>query len=135
MAFQSRDLTGKAVAKYNTDGQSGLKGFLYNYDRCVGREQVFLVEGPLDVWRMGDGSCATFGTQVTDEQKRKIRELRVKEIVVCWDSDAYIMSLEFGKELASRVPRVKAVRLPGGHDPDTLGIQEIYARAEATPCL
>ena len=43
------------------------KDILYNMDRVQG-EKVVVVEGITDVWRMGDGFVASFGTTLTSAQ-------------------------------------------------------------------
>lgn len=46
------------------------KDILYNYDNLIGRNRIVVVEGCTDVWRLGHGAVATFGTKVTASQAK-----------------------------------------------------------------
>ncbi len=75
------------------------KSVLYNLDNATGR-RVCLVEGPADVWRMGDGFVCSFGTDVTQAQVRLLS--RYKEVFIMFDPEpeARIKARKVAEELS-----------------------------------
>lgn len=71
VSWQTRDITGKAGLKYITCASSKEiihhKHILYGMDLVRGNS-VAIVEGVTDAWRLGPGTCATFGTGFKTEQ-------------------------------------------------------------------
>ena len=61
------------------------KHVLYNIDNVPG-DTVVLVEGITDVWRLGRGAVATFGTGFTKEQLNLISD-RFKKVFICFDAE------------------------------------------------
>lgn len=61
------------------------KNILYNLDNSI-KDTVIVVEGPTDVWRIGDDCVATFGVNFTLQQVKNL-VLRYKKIYVLYDSD------------------------------------------------
>jgi len=88
IAFQGRDVTGLTKVRYLTSpseiNSKNPKDVLYNVDRSFG-EKVGVVEGPTDVWRMGDGFVATMGTSVTPGQLKLLG--RWKKVFIIFDSE------------------------------------------------
>jgi hypothetical protein len=62
---------------------SPLKSLLYGMDYV--RNACVVVEGPVDVWKIGPGAVATFGTNFTREQVLKLSKIPVR--AVCFDSE------------------------------------------------
>ena len=60
-----------------------IKSLLYGWD-CV-RASVVVVEGPSDVWRVGPGAAALFGTVSTTSQIRLLSS--VPRRVICFDRE------------------------------------------------
>ncbi len=87
VTFTSRDVTGKAKQKYrhcpNDQSVIPIKHCIYNIDRA--REKVIVVEGVTDVWRIGEGAVALFGTQYTNEQIFLLSQF--KKIFVFFDPE------------------------------------------------
>lgn len=71
IGYQGRDWTGKAKLKYKTaqnkDCKIPIKHVLYGYDKAI-LNRVILVEGVMDVWRLGPGAVGAFGTELTAAQ-------------------------------------------------------------------
>ena len=61
------------------------KRVLYNIDNCGG-QRLCLLEGPLDVIRMGDGFACSFGTEMTQAQIRYVRD-RYSWVGIMFDSE------------------------------------------------
>ena len=61
------------------------KSTLYNLDNARGRT-VVLTEGAFDVMRLGDGFVSSFGTELTQEQLRQLRE-RFDKVYIMFDNE------------------------------------------------
>jgi hypothetical protein len=72
-----------------------MKHTLMGLDKC--KHCILIVEGPMDVFRIGEGACATMGVQITREQMTLIAARPVR--VVCLDND------EAGRKRATRLCR------------------------------
>jgi DNA primase len=84
-----------------------------------------LVEGPTDVWRIGDGAIAMMRTRFTEEQLTHIPRSGIHTVYVIYDAGAE----KLGEELASRVSKLvnKTVYVPlDGQDPATLNPAELH---------
>lgn len=61
------------------------KEILYNADNARNKKAVVVVEGCTDVWRLGRGSVATFGTRFTPKQIMALAEF--ERVYLLQDSD------------------------------------------------
>lgn len=89
-SYQGRDVTGKAKAPYlpcrAEDEARPHKHCLYGLDMVPGRS-VVVVEGIVDVWRIGPGAVATFGTGWSREQAQLLAD-RMDFVYVLFDPEA-----------------------------------------------
>jgi len=119
--FTARDITGRATSKYkNGPDDIAIRNggdCVYNIDRVRIGGSVMLVEGPLDVWRIGDGAVAMLGTQFTESQLSLIASRRPQRVFVVYDVDANEIARELGTRIARLVPETEYVWLTNG-DPD-----------------
>ncbi len=92
----SRDVTGKASLKTlhlaNTQAIIPIKQLLYeSHGLMPVVRQVLIVEGPVDVWRIGSNTVATLGIEVSPQQilclKQLCHEKKIKKVFVMFDSD------------------------------------------------
>lgn len=60
-----------------------IKETLYGWDYV--QHAVVIVEGPADAWRIGPGTVATFGVNVSDEQVRLLSSVPYR--MICFDND------------------------------------------------
>ena len=132
VSFQAIDVTGKAGVPYidcpEDRAKTINKELLYGIDNV--REQVIIVEGITDKWRMGTDSVALFGKNYTQEQLTLLyNKAKGKRIKVVLDADAKIKSLTFVKQLCHVFNDVELYYLDEG-DPDSL-IQEEIDRIKA----
>lgn len=100
---------------------------LYGEERTKGK--AILVEGIFDLWRIGDGTINTFGTQVTKEQKLLLS--KYDEVIIASDGDEAGLKMAeiVGNDLAA-FTNVRVVDLPWGKDPDKLKKKHIkYLRS------
>lgn len=72
------------------------KSLLYGVDYCC--HTVMVVEGPLDVWSVGPGAVALFGTAFTTAQVQKLA--RIPRRFICLDADAQARARELARQLA-----------------------------------
>jgi len=125
VGFTSRDVTGKAKNKYkhcpNADSIIPVKECLYNLDNCPSNK-VIVVEGVIDVWRIGDGAVAVFGTQCTREQIKKLSKF--EHVHVMFDSDAIDEAKKLANRLIGLVKQVELIEIAEG-DPAKLSEEEI----------
>ena len=129
VTFVGRDITNQSEDRYKNAPieQSKLpaKETLYNIDSV--KDTAIIVEGITDVWRMGDGCVATFGTVFTDAQVKMFEG--VKRAFIMFDSEekdsnAPIQAEKLGYALSSVVPHVEVLSLEKG-DPADLSVQEV----------
>jgi DNA primase len=71
VSYQGRDITNESELRYKAcakkDEVIHHKNILYGIDK-VKSDKCIVVEGITDVWRLGPGAVATFGTGFTNEQ-------------------------------------------------------------------
>jgi len=133
VGMQGRDTTGIARSKYHTPIGCPLHHYLYGLDLVSGGD-IFVVEGIFDAWRLGTQAVATFGTKLSDMQLSKLLDKGVSGIIMSWDGDAYNQAKVAVKPLLGLV-NVKVLRLPHGHDPDSLGDREVRNLERSTPWM
>jgi hypothetical protein len=132
VSFQAVDMTGKANVPYVDCPEDRAlvhnKHLVYGIDHVAG-EQLILVEGLTDKWRMGDDSSALFGKNYTSQQllviSDKIAEGRIKVVKVLLDPDATKQAEDLTMRIAQRfvAVRVKCINLECG-DPADLSPEE-----------
>jgi len=132
VSYTSLDVTGKKAKedKYrNCPNEKAIvptHQCLYNFDTV--KDKVLLVEGPADVWRMGDGAVGMFGIKYTLEQTNLLlsRKERVKKAYVMFDAGELEQqqALKLAGSLNSLIPHVEVIELPSG-DPDDMSDEEV----------
>lgn len=89
ISYQGRDITERAHLRYmackKEEEVVHYKNTLYNIDNCT-ENKCIVVEGITDVWKIGDGSCATFGIGYTKKQVILLAK-RFKQIFILFDKD------------------------------------------------
>jgi len=92
ISFSSRDVTGKAVIRYKDLVPElsivPVKRTLYNVDSV--KDKVIIVEGPIGVWRMGDGCVATSTSNFNDDNMIQAKHLSargVKAAFIMYDAE------------------------------------------------
>ena len=88
ISYQARDITGKADIPYKACPKEGEvvehKNSLYGLDQVRG-DSIVIVEGIVDVWRLGIGAVATFGIKFRQPQVALMRSF--KNRFIFFDSD------------------------------------------------
>jgi hypothetical protein len=90
MCYTGRTI-GNSEPKYKSskkeESVKGINDCLYGIDQVMG-DEVVIVEGPTDVWRLGPGSVATFGIDWSLSQVKLLLERNIKKAWVMYDSEA-----------------------------------------------
>lgn len=135
VAFQGRDMTGRAEFKYKTSPISlnPINNFLYGYD-CISRRMIIL-EGVFDKWRIGDDAVCSFGASLTDAQKKLVIDKCADEVIFGYERNMYLKSKRAAKELKPFIRKTKVLLLPPKTDPDTLGKDYIENLIQHTNCI
>lgn len=121
VSFTSRDITDKQENRYQTlsveKSIMNPKHTLYGLSYCQNKDRICVVEGPFDVWRMGDGFCSSFGTKITEYQVRLL--LDYKHIIFMFDPemDAYKTSKDIAENIASHGNMVEIINTENKKDP------------------
>jgi len=130
VTFTSRDVTGRTEIRYknypNDLSIIPVKESIYNIDSVKPGGRMIIVEGPFDVWRIGDGAVATFGTNFTDEQVKLIINKKPSSVAIMYDPEPE--ALEKAEELAYKlspfVDKVEIVEIDA-EDPASLTEKEV----------
>jgi len=127
VGFTSRDYTKKNPIRYRRcpleECTMDPAEWLYNYDSIRPGENVILVEGPTDVWRMGDGAISTLSTEFTNKQINLLLEKEIDRVTILFDSErtAQDQADKFANNLSPFIKEVEVVQLPEGiEDPGKL---------------
>ena len=133
VSFTSRDYTGKGEPKYKAQSidksKVPVKDCLYNIDTV--KDKLLIVEGPADVWRMGDGAVSLFGTSCSIAQQELLfrwwvatmRLKRTKKVVILLDPKTKKASDKLYYQLSSFIRDLKIVEL-SDKDPAELTQEE-----------
>lgn len=132
VSFVCRDYTGRQEIRYMTatrdEEQVCHKDILYNLDSSPDfPTAVLVVEGITDVWRIGQGCVATFGTTVTPAQVRLLAGLR-KPVYILFDAEpeAQQKALQLQNQLLLLGAEAYILELPAGvADPGELSTEQV----------
>jgi hypothetical protein len=123
VSFDSRDVTNKQMQKYMACPEEreiiNHKHILYG-NQEMWEKRGICVEGPTDVWRLGERAFATSGIRYTQEQVRVIAN-SFKEVAVVFDGEfqAQVQASKLVSELKFRGVDAWIESLKGG-DPGSL---------------
>jgi hypothetical protein len=127
IAFTSRDVTNEQDPKYLAASAGECKvnpsEVIYNIDTVERGRDAILVEGPFDVFKMGDGAICFFGVQLTGQRLLKLRSKEIRRLFVFYDAD------KPGRKQARRIARIAA---PCVRSVEILKIQDAIVRDSKT---
>jgi len=130
VSFIARDITDTQGVKYlmpkERDSILTPKQCVYNYDSLTEGCNCILVEGPTDVWRMGDKTISFFGTKHTVEQILLIKKKRINTLFVLYDNDSpgKKSAIKVSATLAPLVENIEIISLKTHSDPGDLKPEE-----------
>jgi len=120
VAFTSRAYSGIEGNRYKNSpmfmSSMRIKDLLYNYDSAKNYKHAYLLEGPPDVWRMGDDSMGVFRSALSSSQRRLVLGLRLESITIIFDPFATNRAYAAAADLSPFTRKIKVVRLDGGKD-------------------
>lgn len=126
VTFTARAVIETAALRYKNcpvpESVVSIKECLYNLDNV--KESAIVVEGVFDAWRVGDGACATLGTQITQEQIRLLSQF--KNVFIMLDSEAVNEAEKLSYALASIVNHVEIIHI-SAKDPCEMSDTDIRA--------
>jgi hypothetical protein len=120
VSFTSRDYTGKQKNRYKHAplymSAKRIKDLLYNYDRAKDHKHIYVLEGPTDVWRMGEDSVAVFRSALSAEQRNLLISLKPKSVTIIFDPMATSRAYDAAESLLPFINKIKVARLTGEKD-------------------
>jgi DNA primase len=128
VSYSSRDITGRQEEKYkhasNENVLIPVKQTLYGLKQLGGKTSCILVEGVFDMWRIGIGALAIFGTLLSEEQILLLLKTYVNKVYVCLDADAKRKAETIAYTLTPFFPEVNLISIDY-KDPDSMPIEEV----------
>lgn len=127
VSWTTRTISSRRNVKYKAAEKGWEK--MNHHDLLYGEDyagqSVIVCEGPIDVWKIGPGAVATFGTSFSKQQVAKIAAYPVR--AVCFDSEpeAQRRAKTLCDELAAFPGKTYKVRLDSGKDPGDADQEEI----------
>jgi len=94
VSFQGRDITDRSPLRYKSCPKHlevrPIKSCLYGSEKLTTERSVVVVEGIIDVWKLGPGSVGTFGISWTKEQLELLGEF--DHVSILFDPDRTAIS-------------------------------------------
>lgn len=112
-----------------------IKDLLYNYDSAKRFRKIYVLEGPTDVWRMGDNSVGIFKSELSRTQRRLLVSLSknsLRELVIIFDYMAYSRAIKAAEDLCPFIEKIKVVRLDNKRDVADRTRENIYKLEKET---
>jgi len=126
ISYQGRDISDRAKLRYKNcpidQEVKHLKNIVYGFDNVPGKT-VVICEGVTDVWKLGPGAVATFGTGYTPEQVKLLgKNFDRRYILYDQDAAGKSQSKKLAYKLAMYEGHTSVIKLTGfkGKDPGEL---------------
>jgi len=136
----ARDVTGQQeryLSLRNDEAIIPIKECVYNIDATVRSENILIVEGPTDVWRIGGATVSLFGTAFKTAQYMRIIAQCPKNVYILFDAEekAQEQADKLGKCMAPFIRHVESIEVDDleveGNDPGELSLADAeYIRKE-----
>ncbi len=127
ISYTARDITDRAELRYKACAIEKEvvhhKHIVYGAD-YVKKRRAIISEGPTDVWRIGPGSLATFGTAFTPQQILFLCNL-LDEAYILFDNAAKAEAYKLGNQLGALIDHVEVLHDYGAKDPDKMSMSDI----------
>jgi DNA primase len=105
VTFVARDVTGESKLKYINASEKNFlnpKDYIYNIDTIPIGGDAVCVEGPMDVWKLGDGAISFLGINHSEKQLFYLLEKKIRNLHIFFDNDTA------GKNAATKLAKVAA---------------------------
>ena len=131
LSFTSRDITEFQEPKYKhasaNESAMDIKKLVYNIDTLTIGSDAILVEGPVDVWKLGKGAISFLGVNNTEEQVIVLKNKKIRNLFILFDND------RAGKREAKRIAKIlsplvketEIVTFKNINDPGELRTEEV----------
>ena len=127
VTYTGRDWTNKQDPRYrNAPIEAGTKltsECVYNLDSV--QDKALIVEGPTDVWKLGDEAIATLGVKFSHAQVNTILKKNLRKIVILFDAGAEDSARILADALNPYVLDLK-VFIVQDMDPGSMNINEAH---------
>jgi len=70
------------------------KQCIYNIDSVIQGKDCLICEGPIDVWRFGEGAVATIGIQFHQKQLSLLKQKQIRNLFIMLDSERYAQRIK-----------------------------------------
>ena len=130
ITFTTRDVTNLSKTPYmhcpTEESVVEPKRYLYNLDTV--KDTAIIVEGPTDVWRIGDGCVATMGITFMVEQLVLLKLRKVQRAFFMFDFEKFAQDSaeNFSFAASTFIPHVEVLELDEG-DPADLTTMDVKA--------
>ena len=129
VTYTSRDVTEKAISKYihleNDKSLIPIKQTLYNAEKAI--DIAIVVEGAMDVWKLGNGAVGLYGKKASTEQIKQL--INFKKVFIMLDSDAEEQAEKLAYDIGGFTD-TELIELIEG-DPGDLSMEEVnYLRKQ-----
>ena len=130
VSFTSRDVTNEQEIPYKNASAGEViltaKRTVYNYDNIQKGGNAILVEGPIDVWKLGKPAISIFGVEHTEDQILYLMKKKIDTLFILFDNDeaGRKAARRLGRTMASIINNVELIFLKDKNDPGALTLSE-----------
>jgi hypothetical protein len=112
----------------------GKSQVLFNIDKASNYDSVVVVEGPFDVFGVGEQAVAILGSSISNAQIKKLLYYKFKNIFIMLDEDAYLQSIKEANKFRG-LANIYVARIPWPNkDPGNMTFNEFeYVLLNAKP--
>lgn len=107
---------------------------IYNHDSIYTYNKIWVFEGVFNALTIGLTATATGGKQLSTWQLNEYISSPCKDVVIAWDSDAYLEALQLALKIV-QYKRVKVLRFPKGKDANDIGKKATKEIEKNTPYM
>jgi DNA primase len=127
VSFTGRAIGNKINPRYlNLNIQKSIvpvKKALYNIDNAG--DSVIVVEGPTDVWRIGDGAVAIMGTKYCERQVKELMKFRNVFVMLDNEPQTVPIAEQLAADLSTCCNYVEIINIPEMTDPGELSNEDV----------
>lgn len=102
-----------------------MKNLLYNYDSAKRFKHIYVLEGPFDVFAVGDDSVCVFRSAMSAEQRKLILNMNLDSLTIVFDYMAISRAYKAADDFTPFIPKIKVVRLNNEDDVADIGRKEL----------
>ncbi len=133
VGYTSRTISDEQKPKYRMSSPEESivdpKQAIYNYDTLTKGGDCIIVEGPVDVWKMGDNTVSFLGVKYTQRQLVLLKRMRIRRCFIMFDADktGQREGYSLARFLRPMVKHMEVISLEGARDPGELTLADAGA--------